>query len=433
MPSLRRLLRFLELRNKRVDFSNTLSRCLKLKVLKIDTFYPASYLNSLQERDKHIISDYNYDEYYNWLINQRSYLSDYITYPMNLNGWDAREFISHDNILIKKLCVSGEIKFKQVDKLFYWIYRIFTAKIYQLFIWNEWKKILNTKDFYLQKYITTFNPDIIFLREPTQIDGRFFDRYKNKKFIISLIGCPFRHANNFNFLRSDLILTITKEYHDFFLTQGVESELIEYGIDERLVDEIGDCKKIYDCVFIGMLGSTDQSRKSELLEFIASKGKLKWWGLQGDKMHLYPNLISTYQGEVSGIEMYRIYKSAKIVINDYVNMANGANVNLRTKEVLSVGGFLLTRSENKSVYSDNKNFETFVNKDECLKKILYYLQNEDECVKIAQNGFKYARENWSYSKLIPVLMQRIIEVYDNWERVSLLQSEQTFIERKIYN
>ncbi len=387
----------------------------KLKILKIDTFYPISYLNNKQKIDKAKINKYNYEEYYLWLMSQRSYLSDYFTKPMNDFGWEAREFISHDNIQLKKLINAGEINFSLIDVLIHVIYRIATSKIYKLFTLHEWVLIFDLKYFYLKKYISSYNPDIIFLREPTLLDGNFFARYKGKNFIITLIGCPLKHANNFIIERSDLILTLTKEYRDFFKTQGTDSEIIEYGVDRRIDSEIEFREKLFDCVFVGMLGSNEQKSKSELLEHIASKGFLKWWGLKGDKMELYPNLLKCYQGETSGIEMFKIYKSAKIVINDYVNMANDFNVNLRTKEVLSVGSFLLTRHNKNLNHLGNVYFGTFTDNVDCLNKIIYYLANESIREKIALEGKLMALKEWNYNKIILDLMGKISQYHSNWQ------------------
>jgi spore maturation protein CgeB len=113
--------------------------------------------------------------------------------------------------------------------------------------------------------------------------------------------------------------------------------------------------------------------------------------------------------------MYRIYKQSKIVVNDYVNTAMGNNVNMRTKEVLSVGSFLLTRyAQNISVLEKQNVCVTFKDEDECLQKINYYLLFENESEQIAETGLSFALKNYNYSQVIKKLMEAIEPAYTNF-------------------
>lgn len=389
-----------------------------MRVLKFDTFYPTNYLDLKKSENKEILAALNYEEYYDWLMSQRSYLSDFFTFQMNKNGWEAIEFITHDSLLIKKLIENGTISTK--SNLWFLKNIIFRLSRLRLidFITFKYKEIFK-KDiyYYLDLYIQKVNPDIIFLREPTQLNGDYFTKYKNRKFIISLIGCRTEHALNWNEKRSDLILTILPEYQSYYNLQGVDSILIEYGVDKRIYDESTSINKKYDCVFVGLLGDPVQKLKSQNLEYIAQNNKLLWWGIKGADIDLYPNLVRTWQGYTSGIDMYKIYGQSKIILNDYVDTANNKNVNLRTKEVWSVGGFLLTRQPSNDPFFDceKKPLAYYLDSVDCLSKIEYYLENEKEREIIADYGRQYALENYNYEEIIVKLMNEIELKYKNWK------------------
>jgi hypothetical protein len=391
----------------------------KLRVLKFDAFYPVGYLTNKKNENKDLIENQNYHSYYNWLISLRSYLSDYFSYHMNENGWECREVFAHDSLLLKKLVEDGEIK--KVSGVYYifFIFRfIFNLKLKQILNFPNWKNVFlisfqkEKKEWLLEQYINTYNPDILFIREPSIIDGLFWNRFKGKKFIVSLIGCNTSHAINWYPHRNDMIISLTPSYQQFFKLQNIPSICFEYGIEERIFDELPLKGKNYDITFVGLLGSADQVEKSKLLNEVAAIYNFKWWGPKGAEIDEYPALIACWQGQTSGIDMFSIYHQSKIVINDYVGVAEGLNVNMRTKEVLQVGSFLLTRSATNILHLENeKVLAIFEDTPECIRKIGYYLINDKEREDIAANGRKYAIQNFSYSIIIKNLMAKIEQEY----------------------
>lgn len=186
-----------------------------LKILKIDAFYPTEYLEDKKKECWQEINQYNYNEYYDWLMKLRSYLSDYFTYQMNSMGYEAREFITHDSLLLKKLIKDGHISgIGIINKIRFFLKLLLRFSPIDYF--SIRKKISAAlKLWYLEKYIDTYNPDILIIREPSQIDGNFFNNYKPKIFVVSIIGCNTNHPINWKPHRNNLIVTLTKVYQDF--------------------------------------------------------------------------------------------------------------------------------------------------------------------------------------------------------------------------
>ena len=380
-----------------------------LRLLKFDAVYPQEYLLEKQRTHQAAIKEMDYGEYYRWFMDQRFYLSDYITAPMERFGWEAREFISHDDILIHKLWENGQIRDFGIRSKIGYIARAIKDYPDRVVFEKIWK---NKKYYFYEKYINTFQPDVIFIREPCGVDGLFFERYARDKLIVSMIGCNTAHAKNWKTHRNDLIITITDEYKQFFELQGVPVFHFEYGINDKVTHQAGGQSKKYDCVFVGLLGTPEQSRKTELMNMVAEKRGLKWWGPRASRTDSFPALAKSYQGEVAGLDMLKIYKSARIVLNDYVDTARGFNVNMRTKEVLSVGSFLLTRhAPNIEGLRSSGAIETFQDNQDCLFKIDHFLQNENKREKIAKAGYVYAQENFNYDQIVPKLMSEISRCY----------------------
>lgn len=391
-----------------------------IRLLKFDSCHPMTYLDLLQRQHAAQLRDMSYEEYYRWLMGCRLGLSDYITHPMSEAGWDAREFIAQDGWLRCKLIESGQVKVAGSARLkdaLRHVGRKTLGEVAAGRIGAGWQQ--SQRERLVEDYIESFRPDVLFIREPCHIDGKFWDRFRGKCVIASFIACNTNHAIHWDPHRSDLIFTLTPEYADFFRVQGIETHLLEYGVDERIAREVEDLPKVHDCTFVGFLGTPTQSRKTELMNAVAGTVDFKWWGVKGPELWRYPALERTWQGETAGIEMLRIYKQSRVVLNDYVDMAAGTNVNMRTKEVMSVGSFLLTRrAANIEGLEQEGALATFDDAEECVAKIRHYLTHEAEREAIAATGLRVALRDFSYrdiaGNLMQVLQRKVDECGRSW-------------------
>jgi hypothetical protein len=386
---------------------------VSLRLLKFDSVHPYSVLKRKQEEQVDRLSAVDYNGYYQWLMSQRWGMSDFLTFYMNEAGWVAKEVVPVDDLLLSKLSVTTERS--SVSSLLHQYLRslarapakdVLTLRAFKT---DQHKARANR----MERYIRTFKPDVLFIREPCHTNGRFWDRFREHCLIVGFMGCTTLDPWNWNTHRHDLIFTLTDEYRNFFQAEGVESHLFSYGVDERLAAEAGDATKKYDCTFVGYLGILDQRVKTKLMEFVAQNVDFKWWGIRGPEIDEKSALYKTYQGPVAGIEMFRIYKESKIVINEYPEMAVSKNVNMRTMEVLNVGSFLLTRAASNIEWLEKAGaLVTFRSPEDCLKKIKHYLVDDAAREKIAAQGLRTALEHFNYRDITRGVMEVISSAYE---------------------
>ena len=379
-----------------------------LRLLKFDSCHPLSYLDARQRAESAELSRMSYEQYYSWLMGLRIGLSDYLTNPMNEAGWHTREFMAQDGWLIRKLSEQGGAWSGEGLNICKPVAHHAANLTLRRLASGDWRRgwPMARKEWIIQKYIDSFRPDVLFIREPCHLDGRFWDRFRSKCVIASFIACNTNHAINWDPHRSDVIFTLTPEYANFFAVQDIETHLFEYGVDERICREVEGLPKKHDCTFVGFLGTRTQTRKTELMNAVAGGVEFKWWGVKGPEIERYPALERTWQGETAGIEMLRIYKQSRVVLNDYVDMAAGMNVNMRTKEVMGVGSMLLTRqTENIKPLERDGALVTFDDASECLTKIRHFLVHEAEREAIAAKGLQVALRDFNYRDISAKLMQ----------------------------
>jgi len=361
----------------------------KLKLIKFDIIHPTEYLKKKQAEWADL-DELSLEEYRNRLISLRSNYSDFYTYHLNnLGDWEAEEFFLLDPVFQKKVAeklFGKKHYFLKRRKGFGGIRNRFSAK--------KWR------DFLLDAYIEDFKPDVIFVRSQP-IPSKFWQKYKNDTLLVSRLSA--RLPKNWHPEDWDLIYTDQPDFKTFFELHGVKSILNDQGFDQRIVDELKLRPSKYDTIFVGGLGTQNFLKRTEFLNAIAKDIPFTWWGYwwkygsDGRTLEDFPNLQNSYQGFTSGLEMFQKYKDARIVVNDYVDTANGIGFNQRMFEAMGSGAFLLTRDAPnfKDHFPDNV-FATYIDKDDFLSKREFYLNNPKERETIANNAQRFIAENYDY-------------------------------------
>ena len=183
---------------------------------------------------------------------------------------------------------------------------------------------------------------------------------------------------------------------------------------EEVADELASLPRAYNCTFVGYLGVPAQRMKTQLLEEVAQKVPFQWWGVKGEEMARYPALARAWQGEAAGIDMQRIYRQSKIVLNDYPDFMQGHSNNLRNMEVFMSGSMLLTRAApNLEELEHEGGLVTFDSASSCIAKAEHYLAADAEREAIASKGQQLAREQFNYRDIVRGMMETIAKAHEN--------------------
>lgn len=95
-----------------------------------------------------------------------------------------------------------------------------------------------------------------------------------------------------------------------------------------------------------------------------------------------------YRGPISFEETFKVYKSAKIILNLQNQNVYPTQVTSRTFEILGAGGFQLTTRTPavEKLFTHRRHLVLSDAPAETLELVDYYLQNEQERQKIAMSG-----------------------------------------------
>jgi hypothetical protein len=383
----------------------------QLRLLKIDSVHPPESLTVLQKSAGPSLAAMSYEEYYGWLMEQRLNLSDYLTKPMREEGWDARELVPVDTLLMDKFERFAGAAGRGMRDIARFVASVAPRDLTGGRVGRMWREAKRRNQ--VAGCIEGFKPDVLFVREPCHVDGRVFDAFRDRCLVVGMIACDPAHAVHWNAHRHDVIFTATPEFRDYFRSLGIRSEILPFGVDERVATQVEGLPKIYDCTFVGYLGAPHQRQKTELLERVSGAADFKWWGVKGPEIAQFPALMRTWQGEAAGLEMLKIYKQSRIVLNDYPDFMQGHSNNMRNMEVFSVGSFLLTRAaEALRPLEAEGALVTFSDADDCIAKVRYCLDHEAEREAVALKGRALALQKFNYRDIARRVMDVIGEEYE---------------------
>jgi len=167
-----------------------------------------------------------------------------------------------------------------------------------------------------------------------------------------------------------------------------------------------ETKKIFDVSFVGQHYGERPYWVNLITDFSKNKDLKAYFPVaHGSKMYL------TFK------EINEFYNQSKINISFAPRDDPGRRVNLRTFEICMSGNFQLMQYSPcvEEYFEIDKEIVCWENKKELFEKILYYLENKDERVKIAKKGYEKAIKKHTWS----VRFEKIYSLLKNEKQINL--------------
>jgi hypothetical protein len=189
----------------------------------------------------------------------------------------------------------------------------------------------------------------------------------------------------------DYIFLAQKDYVDHFKKLGHKNVFwLPLACDEDIHGEIKS-ERIYDVGFVGKPGFNPQHERAVILDMLSNNFKMN------DFTKFYPKE-----------EITKIYSQSKIVVNIPYNN----DVNMRLFEALAGGSLLITKripNGQNELFKDGETLVEYTSEEDLQEKVKYYLEHEDERLKIASAGQKLALSQHTYKNRVDQLMATIMQ------------------------
>lgn len=176
--------------------------------------------------------------------------------------------------------------------------------------------------------------------------------------------------------------------------------------DESMWEEFSIDKIFYsECLILGIKASEIEriqilNRLAQKHEVVLYTGSQQTDVLKGVKIRPKVDYINV---------MPKIFHLSKINLN-ITSRTIESGLSQRIWDVLGVGGFLLTnyQPELEEYFEIGKELEVFHNLEELEEKVSFYLEHEEQRIRIAMNGYKKVRTFHKYSNRMETVLKEII-------------------------
>ena len=211
-------------------------------------------------------------------------------------------------------------------------------------------------------------------------------------------------ANRYLGIYFDYILVAQIDYVSLFKKDGISGA--EFTVQTKNNPFKEKLKKKYDVSFIG----TPKTDRKEIVEYL-HKNKINISLFGSHNWSNYPQLKKIYHGSLPSADYMKTINQTKINICLSRNMEGIPHMKGRYLEYVECGAFSLVEEspQLRMLFKENKEIVFFQNKEDLLKKIKYYLANENERETIAKSAYKRLKKNYNFETELSKFIQKIIK------------------------
>ncbi|MFA5927125.1 MAG: glycosyltransferase [Patescibacteria group bacterium] len=365
-----------------------------MKFLIVDTYYPA-FLGDFYSNHKEV-RNLSYAKQKRLLLDQKFGTSDFYSTNLQKVGQEADDLIVNDLSLQFKWAKEHKVKVSESSLLA-------TIKglplAYRILGQPEW-----TQEIMLAQ-IKEYKPDILYVHNLSIINPEYFNRIRQHcKLIVGQIACPLPPKGYWQ--NYDLILTSFPHFVPRLRHEGVKSEYLKIAFEPTILYHVPKKERIYDTTFIGSY-SYHHKKGTHILEEVANHLPIDFWGIKPMLMSPLSPISRHYHGSAWGLAMYSILAQSKIVINRHIGTSENYANNMRLYESTGMGALLITDSKKNlsDLFGIGKEVVEYKSTDDLVKKIRYYLKNNEEREVIAKAGQKRTIIEHTYLNRTKQLLQ----------------------------
>lgn len=259
--------------------------------------------------------------------------------------------------------------------------------------------------------VEAFRPDIVHVDLLTPLLPATVDRFSALAALvvgqIATFRPPADHLDPYG-----LIITSFPHFVPAFQAEGRRSAYLPLAFDPRVLDRLPAATEEYDGVFVGGLGRAWHGKGNDLLEVAARSLPIDFWGYGAESWPDDSPLRKRYHGEAWGLDMYQVFRSAKIGLNRHIDAAAGHANNLRLYDTTGVGCCLLTDAGSNlaELFEPGREVITYRDSNDLEAKLRHYLADDDARREIASAGQRRTLADHSW----PVRMGQYVDIVSGY-------------------
>lgn len=256
----------------------------------------------------------------------------------------------------------------------------------------------------LLEQIKQFKPDIIFSQDVYSIPPETMQALR-KATGARITGFVGKFVTAQEIAGYDLIVALLPSVARQAAGLGIRVVESPLAFEPSIISRLGAPEKDIDVSFVGSL-SEEHRERIELLEHIASRFDLQFFGSGVEFLRAQSPLRKCWRGEVWGREMFRTLARSKITLNSHLDGLGDEVGNMRLYEATGVGTFLLTdwRKSLPKLFDPERHLATWRTPEDCASVARHYLEAEEERESIARAGQAHTLATHTYGQRAQALL-----------------------------
>ena len=255
--------------------------------------------------------------------------------------------------------------------------------------------------------IKQFRPDILLVADYSTFTAEFLKNIRHQcpsiQLILGWCGAPYQ---NLDVMREwDIALSCVPEMVENFRAEGLRSFHVNHAFAPRILEKINlnSTPKI-DFAFIGSILKQSQFHveRERLLLHLTKETNLQIWSEIKKKPFIHRQLAKIFarlpennqqianraHSPIFGLEMFQKLRDSRVVFNNHIDISPLSASNMRLFETTGVGACLLTDWKNNlsKLFEPDTEVLTYRSAEECVEKLRYILENENQRRSIAKAG-----------------------------------------------
>jgi len=254
------------------------------------------------------------------------------------------------------------------------------------------------------RQIEAFKPDVVFLQDISFFNTVSLAGLQQAYLLAGQCSCPFPLADKVR--QCEVLFTSFPHYVKKFQELGVKAHYLPLAFEPDVLTRLGteEPERDLDCVFVGGIGFhwTDSL---PLLETLAREiPTMQFWGYGYENLPRESPIRAKFRGPAWGLDMDRILRRAKIVVNRHGAVAGPYANNLRMFEATGCGALLFTEwRKNLDDFFTGHEVIPYQNPEEAARLVRHYLDHWMLGKSIAESGQQKTLKDHTYAQRMPTV------------------------------
>jgi hypothetical protein len=270
----------------------------------------------------------------------------------------------------------------------------------------------------LMVQVLALRPDVLYLHDLLWLSARELRFFRaHVPFVVGQSGSIAPPMEQMRLL--DFVVSSFPHFVKRYRAAGIDSELLRLAFLPAILERLNTIGATSDpwaikrsgAVFVGGFYPNTYDRVMPALEQLCREVDVAVYGPSPEHLPDGSPILDRYRGEAWGLEMYRLFAQARVVVNRHGDIAEGYANNMRLYEATGVGAALVTEAAPNlpDILEPEREVVTYRDGDELVARVRGLLEDPERAATVGAAGQRRTLRDHTYD----VRMRELSEMLED--------------------